>query len=67
MSKVILSFRFYFCLGFPAGRRTGSLALDRDEAKSTSSAGVLERLLNLFWWPFCRCSIVKKSVCLYLV
>ena len=22
MSKVILSFRFYFCLGFPAGRRT---------------------------------------------
>ena len=52
MSKVILSFRFYFCLGFPAGRRTGSVALDRDEAKSTSSAGVLESLLNLFWWPF---------------
>ena len=52
MSKVILSFRFYFCLGFPAGRRTGSIALDRDEAKSTSSAGVLEILLNLFWWPF---------------
>ena len=52
MSKVILSFRFYFCLGFPAGRRTGSIALDRDEAKSTSSAGVLESLLNLFWWPF---------------
>ena len=51
MSKVILSFRFYFCLGFPAGRRTGSIALDRDEAKSTSSAGVLESLLNLFWWP----------------
>ena len=49
---VILSFRFYFCLGFPAGRRTGSVALDRDEAKSTSSAGVLESLLNLFWWPF---------------
>ena len=36
MSKAILSFRFYFCLGFPAGRRTGSIALDRDEAKSTS-------------------------------
>ena len=52
MSKVILSFRFYFCLGFPAGRRTGSIALDRDEAKSISSAGVLESLLNLFWWPF---------------
>ena len=52
MSKVILSFRFYFCLGFPAGRRTGSIALDRDEAKSTSSAGVFENLLNLFWWPF---------------
>ena len=54
MSKVILSFRFYFCLGFPAGRRTGSIALDRtrDEAKSTSSAGVLESLLNSFWWPF---------------
>ena len=52
MSKVILSFRFYFCLGFPAGRRTGSIARDRDEAKSTSSAGVLESLLNLFWWPF---------------
>ena len=52
MSKVILSFRFYFCLGFPAGRRTGSIALDRDEAKSTSSAGVLESLLNLLWWPF---------------
>ena len=51
MSKVILSFRFYSCLGFPAGRRTGSVALDRDEAKSTSSAGVLESLLNLFWWP----------------
>ena len=47
-----LSFRFYFCLGFPAGRRTGSIALDRDEAKSTSSSGVLESLLNLFWWPF---------------
>ena len=69
MSKLILSFRFYFCLGLPAGRRTGSIALERDEAKSTSSAGVLESLLNLFWWPFiiCRCSIVKKSVCLYLV
>ena len=52
MSKVILSFRFYFCLGFPAGQRTGSIALDRDEAKSTSSAGVLGSLLNLFWWPF---------------
>ena len=52
MSKVILSFRFYFCLGFPAGRRTGSIVLDRDEAKSTSSTGVLESLLNLFWWLF---------------
>ena len=52
MSKVILSVRFYFCLGFPVGRRTGSIALDRDKAKSTSSAGVLESLLNLFWWPF---------------
>ena len=53
MSKVIfLSFRLYFCLGFPAGRRTGSIALDRDEAKSTSSAGMLKSLLNLFWWPF---------------
>ena len=51
MSKVISSVRFYFCLGFPAGRRTGSIALDRDEAKSTSSTGVLESLLNLFWWP----------------
>ena len=45
-------FRFYFCLGFPAGRRTGSIALDCDEAKPTSSAGVFENLLNLFWWPF---------------
>ena len=52
MSKVILSFRFYFCLGFPAGQRTGSVALDRDEAKLTSNAGVLESLLNLFWCPF---------------
>ena len=52
MSKVILSVRFYFCLGFPVGRRTGSIALNRDKAKSTSSAGVLESLLNLFWWPF---------------
>ena len=50
-SKVILSFRFYLCLGFPVGRRTGSVALDRDEAKSTSSAGVLKSLLNLSWWP----------------
>ena len=49
------------------GRRTGSIALDLYQAKSTSSAGVLESLLNLFWWPFCRCSIAKKSVCLYLV
>ena len=48
MSKVILSFRFYSRLGLPAGRRSGSITLDRDEAKSTSSA----RLLNLFWWPF---------------
>ena len=54
MSKVILSFRFYFRLGLPAGRRTGSIALTlhRDEAKSTSSAGVLGSVLNLFWWPF---------------
>ena len=33
MLKMTLSVRFYFCLGFPAGRRTGSIALDRDEAK----------------------------------
>ena len=52
MSKVISSFRFYFCLGFPAGRRTGSIALERDEAKSTNSAGVLESLLNVFWRRF---------------
>ena len=62
MSKVILSFCFYFCLGFPAGRRTGSIALDRDEAKSTSSAGVLESLLNLFWWPFLPLFHCEKKV-----
>ena len=61
MSKVILSARFYFCLGFPAGRRTGSIALDRDEAKSTSSAGVLESLLNLFWWPFLPLFLCEKE------
>ena len=65
MSKVILSFRFYFRLGFPAGWRTGSIALDCDEAKSASNAGVLKSLLNLFWWPFLllfHCEIECLSV-----
>ena len=61
MSKVILSFRFYFCLRFPAGRRTGLIALNRDEAKSTSSASVVENLLNLLWWPFLRLFNCEKE------
>ena len=61
MSKVILSFRFYSRLGLPARRRSGSIALDRDEAKSTSSARVLESLLNLFWWPFLPLFHCKKE------
>ena len=42
MSKVILSFRFYSRWNFQPDDATGSIALDRDEAKSTSSASVLE-------------------------